>query len=229
MELSARGLQVLKGRGIVRSMEVVVDGRAGLSAPETGTTFRTLFEQIRRSAALKRRLVVSFTLDGESLSPEREGSLAGQPPAGFGLLEVRTVDPVQLSLETLTGLHAHVANMIRTHDEAAEAAEKGEYARALEKFDAVFHGWDILLRAVRDVGALSGADFRQLAAGDGPVENRIRQLQDELLRFSAALEFKDVPRITEIVKLELRSALDHWKDVVDALSRHVARISGAAS
>ncbi|HYE99357.1 MAG TPA: hypothetical protein VEJ18_10620 [Planctomycetota bacterium] len=209
-------------------MEVVVDGRAGLTTPETGTTFRTLFEQIRRSAALKRRVVVSLTLDGETLSAEREGTLAGQPPTGFALLEVRTVDPVQLSLETLGGLQGHVANMIRTHDEAAEASEKGEYARALEKFDAVFHGWDILLRAVRDVGALSGADFRQLTAGDGPVENRIRQLQDALLRFSAALEFKDVPRITEIVKQELRSALDHWKEVVAALTRHVGRLSGAA-
>ena len=209
-------------------MEVVVDGRAGLTTADTGTTFQSVFEQVRRVAALKRRIVVSLTLDGETLSAEREGALAPRAPEGFALLEVRTVDPVQLSLETLAGLQAHVANMGRTHDEAAEAAEKGEYSRALEKFDAVFHGWDIRLRAVRDVGALSGADFRTLAAGDGPVENRIRQLQDALLRFSAALEFKDVPRIAEIVKTELRTALEHWKAVVEALSRHVGRLAGSA-
>jgi hypothetical protein len=210
-------------------MEVVVDGRAGLATGAAGATFRSIFEQIRRAVATSKRLVVSYTLDGEMLSIERQGLLADRVPTGYGLLEVKTIDPFLLSSETLKGLPAHVKNMEKTHDEATAAAAAGEYAKALEKFDAVFGGWDILLRAVRDVGALTNVDFRGLQAGDLPVDQRIRQLQDALLRFSAAIEFKDVPRIAEIVRDELRGALAHWRAVVESLAAYVSRLGGAAS
>jgi hypothetical protein len=210
-------------------MEVVVDGRMGHSSPEGVATFRSVLESIRRTVASRKRIVVSMMLDGEALSPERQTLLAERPAAELGFLEVRTVDPIRLSLETLNGLPSHVKNMERTQAEAATAADSGEYAKALEKFDAVFNGWDILLRAVRDVGALSGADFHALRSGDQPVETRIRELQDALVRFSASLEYKDVPAITEIIAKELTRALAHWRAIVDALSGHVTRVAGVSA
>jgi hypothetical protein len=210
-------------------MEVVVDGRMGHSSPEGSATFRTILESIRRTVASRKRIVVSMSLDGETLSPERQTLLAERPAAELGFLEVKTVDPIRLSLETLAGLPSHVKNMERTQGEAAAAAQSGEYAKALEKFDAVFNGWDILLRAVRDVGTLAGADFQALRSEDQPVETRIRELQDALVRFSASLEYKDVPAITEIIVKELSRALGHWRAIVDALSRHVAKIAGVSA
>ncbi|HEX7897410.1 MAG TPA: hypothetical protein VF950_06600 [Planctomycetota bacterium] len=210
-------------------MEVVVDGRTGLSSGQEGTTFKAVFESVRRTASSRRRVIVSVVLDGEVLSPERQGMLADRASSEFGLLEIRTIDPIGLSLETLTGLLAHVKNMERTQAEAGAAAESGEYAKALEKFDAVFNGWDILLRAVRDVGALSSADFREMRAGGDTVEVRIRELQDALVRFSASLEYKDVPAITDIIANELTRALGYWREVVEGLSKHVAKVSGVSA
>jgi hypothetical protein len=209
-------------------MEVVVDGKTGMNAPETGTTFQVIFEGLRKTVASRRRAIVSFILDGEVLSVERQADLAGQPPGTYGLLEVRTVDPFEFSVGTLTGLLSHLKNMERTHDEAAACVSSGEFSKALEKFDACFQGWDILIRAVRDVAGLSSADIRSLKAGASTVQDRIRALQDTLLRFSAAFEFKDVMRIAEIVQNELKPHLAEWKAVVEALSQHVARLSGAA-
>jgi hypothetical protein len=209
-------------------MEVVVDGKSGMNAPETGTTFQAIFESLRKTASSRRRAVASFVLDGEVLSVERQANLAGQAPGSYGLLEVRTIDPFELSLTTLTGVLAHLRNMERTHDEAAVFAGSGEFAKALEKFDAVFQGWDILIRAARDVASLSSADLRTLKAGARNVQDQIRILQDALLRFSAAFEFKDVMRLADIVKNELKPCLGEWKSVVDALSHHVARHSGAS-
>ncbi len=209
-------------------MEVVVDGKFGLVAPEAGTTFREVFESLRRSAATRRRVVVSFVLDGEPITAEREGVLYDQPPGDYGLLEVRTIDPLQTAFDTLAGLNGHLRNMERLHGEAGAAAASGEYAKALEKFDACFNAWDILLRVVRDVASLSSADFRSLRAQGETVDVRLRELQDSLLRFSAALEFKDVMRIAEILQRELATALSGWKAVVEALGQHVARLSGTA-
>lgn len=209
-------------------MEVVVDGRSGMNAPESGTTFQAIFESCRKAATSRRRAVVAFVLDGEALSVDRQADLAGQPPGSYGLLEVRTVDPFEFSLTTLTGLLGHLRNMEKTHDEAAIFAGSGEFAKALEKFDAVFQGWDILIRAVRDVAALSAADLRTLKAGGSAVQEQIRLLQDALLRFSAAFEFKDVMRVADIVQNELKPRLADWKSVVEALSQHVGRLSGTA-
>ncbi len=199
-----------------------------MNAPESGTTFQAIFETCRKAASSKRRAVASFVLDGEVLSSERQADLAGQAPGSYGLLEVRTVDPFEFSAGTLTGLLGHLRNMGKTHDEAALCASSGEFAKALEKFDAVFQGWDILIRAVRDVASLASADLRTLKAGGTTVQDQIRLLQDALLRFSAAFEFKDVMRVADIVQNELKPRLGDWKSVVDALSQHVGRLSGAA-
>jgi hypothetical protein len=209
-------------------MEVVVDGRSGMNAPESGTTFHAIFDSLRKAAASRRRAVASFVLDGEVLSIERQADLAGQAPGTYGLLEVRTIDPLEFSLNTLTGLLSHLKNMERTHDEAALCAGSGEFAKALEKFDSCFQGWDILIRAIRDVASLTSADLRTLKAAGSTVQDQIRLLQDSLLRFSAAFEFKDVMRVAEIVQAELKPRLESWRGVVEALSQHVGRMSGAA-
>jgi hypothetical protein len=138
---------------------------------------------------------------------------------------VKTADPFQFSVGTLSGLLTHLKNMEKSQEDALQFAAAGEYAKTLEKADACFYGWDILLRAVRDVGTLSTADLKNLDAGGVSVDTRIRELQDALLRYSAAMEFKDVARIAELIQTEFRLRLHDWRTVIEALGRHVAKTS----
>jgi len=206
-------------------MEVVVDGKTGLTTPDAGTTFQAILEALRRNISSRRRVIVSFTLDGEKIDPDKLGDKAAQPLGNFGLLEVKTADPFQFSVGTLTGLLTHLKNMEKSQEDALEYASKGEYAKTLEKADACFYGWDILLRAVRDVGTLSGADLKTLDSGGVSIDARIRELQDALLRYSAAMEFKDVARIAELIQTEFRLRLHDWRTVIETLGRHVAKTS----
>lgn len=208
-------------------MEVVVDGKTGLMTPDAGTTFQAILEALRRNIVSRRRIIVSFTLDGEKIDPDNLGAKGNQPPGDFGLLEVKTADPFQFSVGTLSGLLTHLKNMEKSQEDALEFAGKGEYAKTLEKADALFYGWDILLRAVRDVGTLSTADLKTLDAGGVTVDARIRELQDALLRYSAAMEFKDVARIAELIQTEFRMRLHDWRTVIEALGRHVAKTSSS--
>ena len=210
-------------------MEVVVDGKNGLMTPDAGTTLLAVLEALKRNISSRRRIVVAFTLDGERIELDKLGPKGAQPPGDFGLLEIRTADPFQFSVGTLTGLLSHLKNMEKCQEEALACANSGEYAKTLEKADATFYGWDVLLRAVRDVGSLSMADLKTLDASGVTVDARIRELQDALLRFSAALEFKDVARIAEIIDTEFRLRLHDWRSVIEALGRHVARTSGNAT
>lgn len=206
-------------------MEVVVDGKTGLSTPDTGTTFKAFLDALRRNISSRRRVIVSFTLDGEKIDPDNLGPRAQESAGMFGLLEVKTADPFQFSVGTLSGLLTHLKNMEKSQEEALQYAASGEYAKTLEKADACFYGWDILMRAVRDVGTLSTADLKNLDAGGMSVDARIRELQDALLRYSAAMEFKDVARIAELIQTEFRVRLHDWRTVIEALGRHVARSS----
>lgn len=210
-------------------MEVVVDGRTGLGVPDEGTTLRAVLESLKRTVASRRRVVIGFTLDGQALTAERQGLYADEAPGKFSLLEVRTADPYEMSSGTLAGLVGHLKNMDRGHADVITAVTGGEYGRSLDKSEALFFAWDILLRAVRDVGGLVSADYRNIDAGGATIDMRIRELQDVLLRFSAALEYKDVARVTEIVDEELKPKLPQWRAILDALGRHLALKSGAAS
>lgn len=208
-------------------MEVVVDGRTGLS-PQVGATFRAIFETVRRQVKSRRRAIVAWTLDGERLTLEKQETLADQVPADEGLLEVRTVDPFEVAGSHLTGLRTHLANLEKNHGEAVAFVEAEEFSKALEKLEACFTGWDILARVIHDVGNLSEVDWRSLQAGGKPVEHHFRVLQDALVRFSAAMEFKDLGRGGELVRDELRPLLAEWKAVLEALAQHLARASGTA-
>jgi hypothetical protein len=173
--------------------------------------------------------VVSFSLDGEVLGRERLETLSREAPAAGALLEVRTADPFKLALETLTGLRGHLANLEKTLDGACRQYQAGEYTKTLEKLEECFHGWEILIRAVRDVGTLAAADFFNLATEGESVDMSIRRLQASLLRFETAIETKDVPRLNDIARTELLPQVVRWRAVVSILDQHVARESGEPS
>src|SRR5258706_11880945 len=103
-------------------MEVVVDGKTGLMTPDTGTPLQAVLEALRRNISSRRRVVVSFTLDGEKIDLDKLGGKGQQPPGDFGLLEVKTGDPFQFSVGTLTGLLAHLKNMEKCQEDARVCA-----------------------------------------------------------------------------------------------------------
>lgn len=208
-------------------MEVVIDGSIGLVAH--GPTFRDVLDTVRREVSGRRRIVVSFSLDGEVLGQERLEALSREAPAAGALLEVRTADPFKLAAETLAGLRGHLNNLEKLLDTARREYGAGEYTKTLEKLEECFHGWEILIRAVRDVGTLAAADYFNMAAEGESIDLSIRRLQAALLRFETAIETKDVPRLNDIARSELVPQVARWRAVVGVLDRHVARESGELS
>ncbi len=203
-------------------MEVVVDGKTGLALRDKGATVADALARMRRETAKQGRVVLSFTLDDEVITPELEEKLSERPQSEFGMLEVRTVDPAPVALETLKGLRGHLSNLEKTHEEVESLHKTGTLGKALERIEDCSRGWGILQRGVRDVGALLAADLKQLQADGESVDARILSLQQALQRVKACLEFKDVPRGVETAQNELRPALKTWGAVIEALKRYVA-------
>lgn len=201
-------------------MQVVVDGKTGL-APSSEVILKALFAALRRETVAKKRAILAFTLDGEVLTRDREAALSEGDAGAYSLLEVKTIDPISLSKETLAGLLAHADNLARAHDKASDLTVAGEYSKALPRFEELFHGWDILTRAVLDISMLVGVDLGTMQLPAGPALHTIQQLQQALVRFKAAFETRDVVRIGDIAMHELKPLLSSWREIIDALDRRI--------
>ncbi len=198
-------------------MEIVIDGRRGFGAKESGFTLGAVLDRVR--GAIGSRTVVQLVLDGEDLTRERQQELLTRNASAFSLLEVKTVDGVAIGRETLTGIEAHLGNLERKHLEASQFFEACEYGRATERLSECAGGWDTLSRAARDVAGMAGLELRNLDAGGIRGDELVRRLNSALMRFRGAMEFRDVLRLSEIADQDLRPGLVSWRALVDNLRK----------
>lgn len=204
-------------------MEVIVDGSTGLPVSDDDQHFGALLEQIRRQVEGKNRVVVSFTLDGETINRVRQDELKEKKVGAFRLLEVRTVDPIRLSADTVTLLQPYLGNLEKLHEEGSTAIKHEDLARGVAKLSQCLDGWEILMHAMRDLAYLSSVDFTTISPGTGTLEDRIRKLQTTLLRFRTALEMRETDRLGQIVDRDLAPLLREWKGVLEALPARLTR------
>lgn len=201
----------------MQQMEVILDGSSGWPVSDEDATLGSVFAQVRRQTEAKRRLVVSLMLDGETINRARETELRDKPARAFSLLEVKTVDPVRLSADTVRLLLPYVTDLERLHEEGLAHLRAEELTRALQKLAQCMDGWDVLTHAIRDLAHLTHIDFTSVPHGAGTLEDRLRRLSATLVRFRSALELKETERIEGIVNRELRTHLKDWRGVLETL------------
>ncbi len=209
-------------------MEVVVDGQGGRRDFPPGAPFGEVFDALRREAASRRRLVLSLTLDGGDLPPERQEALRKEVPSSGARLEVRTADAAAFLDELLSNLLELAGNLERGQGEVAGRLVAGEYTKALEILKECLSDWDLLIHKVRDASALCSADFRILPPGGATFEERIRKLRDALARFRDAFGAGDAVRLGDIAQHELKLLAGEWRALIEALRRHAAAVPGPA-
>ncbi|MBI2931119.1 MAG: hypothetical protein HYY16_05670 [Planctomycetes bacterium] len=198
-------------------MEVVIDGRGGWGTGASGTTLGRVLETVQSS--IGRRTVIQVVLDGVELTRERQEELRHKNTNEFGLLEVKTADPVTFALEAMKGIRSHLQNLERCHGEAAQFIEAAEYGRATERLTECYSSWDTLSRAVRDVAFMIGAEMKSLDLGAMRGDDLIRRLNLALMRFRSAMEFRDVMRLSEIADQDLRPAIIAWRALLEKLAK----------
>jgi hypothetical protein len=196
-------------------LEVVVDGRGGWGTGSAGATLGAVLDTVR--SAIGRRTVVQVLLDGEDLSRERQTQLGERSASEFSLLEIRTVDPQAFGRDALIGISSHLRNLEQAHADAAQLLESSEYGRGTERLSECYTGWDTLSRAVRDVAQLTGIELKNVELGSQRGDELIRKLNQVLMRFRGAMEFRDVMRLSELSDQELRPMIAQWTAMVEKL------------
>jgi len=199
------------------TLEVVIDGRGGWGSGSAGGTLGAVLATVR--GAIGKRTVVQVVLDGEDLTRERQAQLGERSSSDFSLLEIKTVDPVAFGRDTLAGIASHIGNLERTHVEAQQLLDASEYGRGTERLSECYTGWDTLSRAVRDVASLLGTELKSVDVAGQKGDDLVRRLNQVLMRFRGAMEFRDVMRLSELADQELKPMLAQWRSMVDALGK----------
>ncbi|HLF92959.1 MAG TPA: hypothetical protein VJB14_05835 [Planctomycetota bacterium] len=209
-------------------MDVVIDGERGKLVPPPTATFERLFKDVRAHVFASRRIVLSMTLDGQDLSWGRQEALKPEVPKAGALLEVRTADSVQFSLETIANLTEHVGNLEQSHEQAAAKMIAGAYKDAMQLLAGCFEGWKVLVSGIRQMANLTAIDLSTLTAGKATVDQVIQETVDSLVRFKEAFDQKDVVRIGDLSQYELKPLLGSWRLVLEVIGRELVRKSPPA-
>ncbi len=204
-------------------MEVIVDGSYGWPVANEEATLGEIFDQVRRQAEAKKRVIVALLLDGESVARPRQEEMKATSVRAYSLLEVKTVDPLRLSGDTVGLLVPFLAGLERIHEEGLAALRAGDLALALKKMSQCVDGWDVLTHAIRDIAHLVEVDFSTLPPGSGPLEDRLRRLGATLVRFRTAVDLKESERLSAIIERELKTHLREWRGVLEALQSKLLR------
>lgn len=209
-------------------MDVVIDGERGKVVPEPDAPFERIFKGVRAHVFATRRIVLSMALDGQELSWGRQEALKPEVPKAGALLEVKTADSIQFSLETVANLTEHVANLEQGHEGAAAKMIAGAYKDALQLLAGCFEGWKVLVSGIRQMANLTSIDLATLTAGKATVDQVIQETLDSLVRFKEAFDQKDVVRIGDLAQYELKPLLGSWRLVLEVIGRELARKSRPA-
>lgn len=209
-------------------MEIIVDGQARPVTSGGDQRFKALFDSIAASAAASKRVVVSISLDGKILSRVRQAELGPQPTPSTGRLEIVTANPYRLSIETLDGVAGLIGQVQELHELAAQQVIAAKYQDAMKSLDQCFECWLILVNAVKDVANTVSVDLRSVKLEGEPADARVRKVQDALVKFKEAFEKKDAVRLGDIAQYELAPLLSTWKELMEALRRHLAGVAGAS-
>lgn len=204
-------------------MEAILDGTTAWPISRDDQTFGDLLEQIRRQVEGKNRVIVQVSLDGEVINRVRQDELKDKRVSSYRLLEVRTVDPIRLSADTVLLLQPYLTNLEKLHEEGSTLLKHEDLAHGVAKLSQCLDGWEILMHAMRDLAYLSSVDFTTISPGTGTLEDRIRKLQSMLLRFRTALEMRETERLGQIVDRDLYPLLREWRGVLDALPARLSR------
>ena len=176
---------------IFRPVEISIDGAAESIPLGEDATLGSVLKQVRETVSQRKRTVLSVELDGEHLPPDRQKELTESPLSGHRRLEVRTLDPFELALETLSSLVEHLNKMEGIHEGAAELLRDGDVAKASQKLRQCFLSWELMVRAVRDLIVLIGARPEDLMHGGITVQRRVEKIHQDLRKFRDAFEVRD--------------------------------------
>ncbi len=201
-------------------MIITVDGRRVEANRGGGDTLQEVLDDVR-SAHLGERLIISVSVNGETLD---EGDLQAdleQPVAGDVQIDLESSDATGLVLATLRGL-AHEFEGVGTRLAGTATRLASGEAAAITEVGALVRLWQTAYAALAQCGAVLHRDLAEFDHAGQPVGAELETMVQQLSQIRAALEAGDLVLQADLVRHELPSLVTAWQTLLSHLADEIA-------
>lgn len=192
-------------------MELTLDGR---KLEPSSFNARTLAELIRQIELLlaPERVIVSLTLNGETLDRGRERARAAEPLESLANLEVGSLEVHELARNTLASLIEYLPALSLAVDACVAAFQSGDESEGHRLLAVVIDGLQMV------AGAWNGiACFLGTGGTEPPAVPDLDGLNQLLRPLVEAQEHQDTVSLCDILESQLVPLLEDWRHQALAL------------
>jgi len=194
-------------------MKLKLDGKQ-ISTTEFGNgTLSSLIRDLEKKIAPE-RVIISMTLDGETLDQIGEATKAGVSVDELQNLEVSTQEVAGLARSTLNSLLDYLPRLILGVDECVEMLNGAEETDGHLGLGALIDGLQLVSSAWRGIALFINIDELQ----PGEVMPDMHKFTDVLGYIVKAQENNDIVQLCDLLEFELKPILNAWLDHANELA-----------
>jgi hypothetical protein len=198
-------------------VEVIIDRQKNRFIPSSGASIDRVVSEMRSYIASQGRVIINVLLDGATLSGELLRDLVGRDAKEFGMLEVQTADPVELSISIIDELKPMLSTLEKQHQEASSLIQAGELPKALDLLHVCFIKWSTFFNAIRGISIITKIDPGVYKIDQEPIQQKFERLQNTLVSFQDAFKNRDVLKIGDVIEYELKPLIYDWYIIIDRI------------
>lgn len=206
-------------------MDIRIDGVQGLVEPDPGATLEETLDKVRKAVFRSRRRVVSFSLDGEELTRQRQKELSRTRAEQFGRLEVATINPYEASLAVMNELLQNFERLENAYQSVADRFREGQNEEALRILRVCVDFWRMTFNGIEYAAVLLDLKIDQMRVDGRSVAEWLQVLLDVGGRTFQSIQAGDAVRLADLSQYEMKPLIPTFRRVVEEVAGAVRRAS----
>lgn len=206
-------------------MDIHIDGVQGIVEADPGATLAETLDKVRKAVVSSRRRVVSFSLDGEDLTRDRQKELSKTRAGQFGRLEVVTINPYEASLAVMNELLQNFEKLENAYQSAADKFREGNHEDAIKILRVCVDFWRMTFNGIEYATVLLDLRIDRMNVDGRPVNEWLQVLLEVGGRTFQAIQAGDPLRMADLSQYEMKPLIPTFKRIVEAVAAAVREAS----
>ncbi len=200
-------------------MLVTLDGQRLSDSFATDSTLGQVVDQVR--SLHENCLIVSVALNGQILGEEElEPRLAERVPTD-AQVDLESGQPMPLVRDALRGLAEEFAEAAGRQESIANQLAAGNAPAAVAEVGGCIGLWQTCHRVLVQCSGLLGEDLTRFTHETRTVQACFEDVVSQLIELRAALEGRDMVRLSDLVRYEMPDLCKAWRGLLDDLAQQV--------
>jgi hypothetical protein len=192
-------------------------------SPDTDgvTNFAELFQRLLDRHIGPGNVVISVTLNRETLDEEKMRDLASVPLSRIERLELQTTSVMSLVLDGTGKINQLIDQLVPAMEQTADKFRTRPEEEANRYFRECLDGLMEVVEYVENFEKATGIDFDRETVRGAKISDRQKSLLEVSNRLHGAQREKDWVMLADLLEYELTPVLQEWKEIFSELGTRV--------